>query len=67
MPFNPLIPNEETIEAIKEARTGKLVKVGSVENLLADLDADDPSDEEVQAGLQKAETGRYRKATGITP
>jgi DNA-damage-inducible protein J len=28
MPFNPLIPNEETIEAMKEARAGKLVKVG---------------------------------------
>jgi DNA-damage-inducible protein J len=48
MPFNPLVPNEETIEAIKEARAGKLIKVGSVE----DLNADDTSDKEVQAGLQ---------------
>jgi DNA-damage-inducible protein J len=52
MPFNPLVPNEETIEAIKEARAGKLIKVGSVEDLLAELNADDTSDKEVQAGLQ---------------
>ncbi len=61
LPFNPLIPNEETIEAIKEARAGKLVKVESVEDLLADLDADDPSDEEVQAGLQTGERRSKRR------
>lgn len=41
LPFDPLIPNEETIEAMKEARAGNLVTVGSIEDLLADLHADD--------------------------
>jgi len=41
LPFEPLVPNAETIEAMKAARRGDLVTVGSVENLLADLHADD--------------------------
>jgi len=41
LPFEPLIPNEETIEAMKAARRGDLVSVGSVDELLEDLDADD--------------------------
>ena len=41
LPFEPLIPNPETIAAMKEARAGKLVRVGSVKDLMADLDADD--------------------------
>lgn len=41
LPFDPLIPNAETVEAMKAARRGELVKVGSVEDLLADLHADD--------------------------
>ena len=41
LPFEPLVPNAETIAAMKAARSGKLVTVGSVDNLLADLDADD--------------------------
>jgi DNA-damage-inducible protein J len=41
LPFDPLIPNEESVEAMKAARRGQVVKVGSVENLLADLHADD--------------------------
>jgi DNA-damage-inducible protein J len=41
LPFNPLIPNSETIEAMKAAREGRLT-TSSVRNLLADLnDADD--------------------------
>ena len=40
-PFDPLIPNTETIKAMKAARRGDLVKVGTVNDLLADLDADD--------------------------
>lgn len=40
-PFEPLIPNKETIEAMKEARKGNLVEVGRLENLLDDLNADD--------------------------
>jgi len=41
LPLEPLIPNAETVEAMKAARRGELVKVGTVENLLADLHADD--------------------------
>lgn len=41
LPFDPLIPNAETVEAMKAARRGDVVRVGSVENLLADLHADD--------------------------
>jgi len=41
LPFDPLIPNAATVEAMKAARRGELVKVGRVENLLAELNADD--------------------------
>ncbi len=41
LPFDPLIPNEETVEAMKAARRGNLVAVGGVDGLMADLDADD--------------------------
>jgi len=40
LPFAPLEPNEETIEAIKAARRGDLVTVGSPDDLLASLNAD---------------------------
>lgn len=41
LPFEPLVPNAETIAAMKEARAGKGVRVGSIDALMADLDADD--------------------------
>ena len=41
LPFEPLIPNEETIEAMKAARRGDVVTVGDLHNLMADLNADD--------------------------
>jgi DNA-damage-inducible protein J len=41
LPFDPLVPNAETIEAIKAARRGDLVTVGKAEDLPADLHADD--------------------------
>lgn len=41
LPFDPLVPNEETIEAMKAARRGDLITVGGVEDLLSDLHADD--------------------------
>jgi len=41
LPFEPLIPNDETIEAMKAARRGELAKVDSTDNLLASLNADD--------------------------
>ncbi len=39
--FDALVPNEETVQAMKAARRGDLVQVGTVENLLANLHADD--------------------------
>ncbi len=41
LPFEPLIPNSKTIEAMKEARSGKLPSFTSAKGLLADLNADD--------------------------
>lgn len=41
LPFEPLVPNAETIEAMKAARRGDLVTVGGVDRLLTDLNADD--------------------------
>lgn len=41
LPFEPLIPNEETIKAMKAARRGEVVTVGSVDNLLANLNDDE--------------------------
>lgn len=40
LPFEPLIPNEETIKAMKETREGKNLKsFDSVDDLMADLNA----------------------------
>jgi DNA-damage-inducible protein J len=41
LPFAPLVPNEETIAAMKAARRGELVAVGSADNLLERLNAGD--------------------------
>ena len=41
LPFEPLVPNEETIEAMKAARRGDVVKVGSPDKLLGSLNAGD--------------------------
>jgi DNA-damage-inducible protein J len=39
LPFEPLVPNDETIEAMKAARRGELVAVGSPDNLLESSNA----------------------------
>ncbi len=41
LPFEPLVPNEETIEAMRAARRGELVAAGSAKNLLEMLNARD--------------------------
>jgi DNA-damage-inducible protein J len=41
LPFEPLVPNAETVAAMKEARRGKLPAFKSVNALMADLNADD--------------------------
>ncbi|MFZ3238601.1 MAG: type II toxin-antitoxin system RelB/DinJ family antitoxin [Stellaceae bacterium] len=40
LPFDPLVPNDETIEAMKAARRGEMTTVGPPERLLADLNAE---------------------------
>ena len=40
LPFEPLIPNDETIEAMKAARRGELVEVDSADALLSSLNAE---------------------------
>jgi DNA-damage-inducible protein J len=41
LPFEPLVPNAVTVEAMKEARRGGLTSFASVDALMADLNADD--------------------------
>jgi DNA-damage-inducible protein J len=41
LPFEPLIPNDETVEAMKAARRGDLNKANSLAELFADLNARD--------------------------
>jgi len=41
LPFEPLVPNAETISAMKEARRGGLTSFKTVNSLMADLNADD--------------------------
>lgn len=40
LPFSPLVPSAETIEAMKAARRGDVVEVGSIDALMADLNAE---------------------------
>ena len=41
LPFEPLVPNAETIQAMKEARRGNLPSFANVEELIADVNAED--------------------------
>jgi len=41
LPFQPLIPNAETVEAMKAVRRGDVTTVHSVDELFASLNADD--------------------------
>lgn len=41
LPFEPLMPNATTIAAMQEARRGGLKSFVTVDDLMADLDADD--------------------------
>ena len=61
LPFDPLIPNEETIAAMKEARAGNTIKVGPADRLLSVLNEEDRDHEEIQEGLQARERGTARR------
>ena len=41
LPFEPLMPNEVTIQAMRDARRGKNFKHKSLDALMAELHADD--------------------------
>jgi len=41
LPFDPFIPNDTTIAAMKEARAGNLPSANSIADLKTALDADD--------------------------
>ncbi len=41
LPFEPLVPNAETIEAMKAARRGNLPSFATADELMADLNEDD--------------------------
>lgn len=41
LPFEPLIPNKETIAAMREARKGKVESFANAQALMADLHEDD--------------------------
>lgn len=41
LPFAPLVPNADTIEAMREARRGDLPQFATVEELFDDLHEDD--------------------------
>lgn len=41
LPFEPLLPNADTIAAMKAARRGELVTGGRPDQLIASLNADD--------------------------
>jgi DNA-damage-inducible protein J len=41
LPFEPLVPSKKTIQAAKEARSGNVSSFDTVEELMADLDAED--------------------------
>jgi DNA-damage-inducible protein J len=41
LPFEPLVPDAETVEAMKAARRGELISAGSPDNLFKSLNAGD--------------------------
>lgn len=41
LPFEPLVPNETTIAAMREARSERLKGFDSIESMMADLNAED--------------------------
>ena len=51
LPFEPLVPNDETIEAMKAVRRGNVTTVNSISALFTSLNADDQIRKPVEAGL----------------
>lgn len=54
----PLIPNETTIQAMKDARAGRVSgRFATVAELMAELNADDEHDRQADAARSKAIQG----------
>ena len=51
IPFEPLVPNAKTIQAMKEARAGRLQSFDTLDDLMADLNAGDLKNSTIQAPL----------------
>ena len=61
LPFEPLVPNDETIEAMRAARRGDLIAVGGVSELMADLNADDRRTAAFKRDYRREKKGRFAK------
>ena len=44
LPFDPVVPNKKTIDALRAAQRGDLIPIASPADLFSDLDDDDSSD-----------------------
>ena len=64
LPFEPLVPNAETVEAMKAARRGDVVTAGKPSNLLARLNADRLVYQPLQTGLSAREINLARRKAG---
>ena len=64
LPFEPLVPNAETVEAMKAARRGDVVTAGKPSNLLARLNADRLVYQPLQTGLSAGEVRTERRKAG---
>ena len=64
LPFDPFVPNKETIAAMKEARAGKTIRVGSIDRLFEELYEEDRDDDAVQERPQEIESRKARRRTG---
>ncbi|MCY4309838.1 MAG: hypothetical protein OXC54_00750, partial [Rhodospirillaceae bacterium] len=53
LPFEPLVPNAETVAAMEAPRRGALVTVGDVDGLMANLHAEGQAD--------RGQAGRLRR------
>jgi len=61
LPFDPLIPNEAAIAAMKDARAGKLESM-TLDQLQAEPDADDEAGRQFKRDLKRQAKGQHRAA-----
>ncbi len=59
LPFEPLVPNAETVEAMKAARRGAVTKAGKPAALLASLNADGYYTTRFKRDYKREKAGRH--------